>query len=83
MDGAGEVSVTCYANPGCITPPVVITHSPVVHHFTNVVPHLVTAGGLPYTGADVVKLFILGSALVLLGAMTLAGRSGRKAREVQ
>lgn len=78
------MSVTCYANVHCVPPTLGMgdAHPTITHTIAPFVPHLASSGPLPFTGADVTELFIWGSGLILGGCLLLAGRSGRKAREL-
>jgi len=79
------MSVSCYANVACQPPQLgqAVGHPTISHTLAPLVPHLAQVGPLPFTGADVAKIAIVGSAMVLVGAITAAGRSGRKAGEIR
>jgi LPXTG-motif cell wall-anchored protein len=75
----------CYANVHCVPPTLGLgaSHPLVPHAAVAYVPHLASSGFLPYTGADITELAIIGSGAILAGILLLAGRSGRKAGEIQ
>ena len=74
---------TCYANVQCVPPQLSQTHTPITHTIVPLVPHLASTGFLPFTGADITELAIIGSGAILAGCLLLAGRSGRKAGEIK
>ena len=72
---------TCYANVHCVPPHLGDAHAPLIQHtIAPLVPHLASTGFLPFTGADIAELAIIGSGAILAGCLLLAGRSGRKAQ---
>ena len=75
--------VSCYANVQCVPPQLGIgkgAPTPLTSHFAPLVPHLASHGFLPFTGADITELAIIGSGAILAGCLLLAGKSGRKAQ---
>ena len=79
------MSVTCYANVHCVPPTLGMgdAHPTITHALAPFVPHLASSGPLPFTGADVTELAIIGTGAILTGLLLLAGRSGRKAGEIK
>ena len=80
------MSVTCYANPAC-QPPVLgsgVHSAPpqIVHNVTNATPLVHLTGPLPFTGADIVELAMIGLAMVVVGYFTVQHEKWREQREL-